>query len=146
MNNWKNDPDRRMKEFALDIVTEAINKLCRDQAPFVSLADTIKVINDWFKKGKEINAIKYKPCCSRRCMLGSCATREAGGCYHTCGLVDAEKTCLSLMEGTSYRQKGGIIYIPGRLVPLEGDEKAEIENQLANIRERLKEYEINDEA
>jgi hypothetical protein len=50
MQNWKNDPDRRMKEFALDILIEGINKLCREHAPYVSLKDTVEVIDDWFKR------------------------------------------------------------------------------------------------
>lgn len=87
---------------------------------------------------------KYKPCCSKTCLVSGCETNELGGCYCVCRLVDAENTCLGLLEGKFFRQGGGIIYIPGRLVPLVGPEKEETEKELIIIRERLKSYEIKE--
>ncbi len=91
--------------------------------------------------------MKYKPCCSSRCLLGTCETRDNGGCYCVCRWKDAESTCISLLEGRSFRHGGGIIYEPNRIpVPLKGDEKDQISQQLEAIRERLKKYETpNDE-
>lgn len=42
-------------------------------------------VSPTFKFGDEM---KYKPCCGMRCMLGNCETRDSGGCYCTCRLVD----------------------------------------------------------
>ncbi len=87
--------------------------------------------------------MKYKNCCDRSCLLSHCETRNNGGCYCVCRLKDAENTCISLLEGKSYRSGVGIIYEPGRHKPLtEGEEKEKTLQQLANIRMRLKEYEI----
>jgi hypothetical protein len=87
---------------------------------------------------------KYKGCCGKRCMVHGCKIKDSGGCYCVCRLKDAENQCLNLLDGQSYRQNGGIIYVPGRYQPLEGDERKETETQLENIRSRLKEYEIKE--
>lgn len=85
---------------------------------------------------------QYTLCCNSVCLLGNCKTREAGGCYCVCRLKDAESSCISLIEGKSYRKNGCIIYENGRIaIPLEGKEKEEVEEQLKNIREILKRYE-----
>lgn len=42
--------------------------------------------------------MKYKPCCGRRCLLGNCETRESGGCYCVCQLVDHINTLEQLIK------------------------------------------------
>lgn len=32
--------------------------------------------------------MKWKPCCDKRCCVGNCEIREAGGCYCVCRLYD----------------------------------------------------------
>lgn len=89
--------------------------------------------------------MKYKPCCDLRCLLSKCETRDCGGCYCVCRLKDFEKSCLSLLEGRSYRSSGCIIYEPGRTpIPLEGEEKEKVLADLEHIRNKLKTYETND--
>ncbi len=86
---------------------------------------------------------KYKPCCSTVCLVLGCETRSAGGCYCVCRLKDHESTCLRLLDGTEFRKNGARIYDPGRTpIPLEGDEKEDLEKELAEVRRRLKEYEL----
>lgn len=83
----------------------------------------------------------YTPCCNTVCLLGNCETRENGGCYCVCRLKDAESSCISLLEGKSYRKNGGIIYEPRRIpIPLVGEEKNQVEDNLKTIRERIKSY------
>lgn len=87
--------------------------------------------------------MKYKPCCNRRCLLGHCETREAGGCHCVCYLKDAEHTIESLIDGRTYKVGDGIIFDPRRpRKPLEGERKDEALKQLEEIKSRLKEYEI----
>lgn len=89
--------------------------------------------------------MKYKTCCARRCMVHGCDTKDNGGCYCLCRLKDREHTLLSLLDGTSYREKGFIIYEPGRIkTPLGGFEKDNATKDLDEVRKRIKEYEINE--
>lgn len=86
--------------------------------------------------------MKYKSCCTSRCLLGTCETRDNGGCYCVCRLKDHEKTQLSLIEGSSYAHKGMVIYEPGKkTVPTPEDVKR-YQERLGVIRTKLKEYEI----
>lgn len=87
---------------------------------------------------------KYKPCCNRRCLVNGCEIKDKGGCYCVCRLKDSENQCLNLLDGQSYRENEGIIYVPGRYQPLEGKEKQEIEMALEQICSKLREYEINE--
>jgi len=43
--------------------------------------------------------MKYKPCCGSRCLLGYCETRENGGCYCVCRLIDHIHTLEGLING-----------------------------------------------
>lgn len=87
--------------------------------------------------------IKYKPCCDKRCGVSGCKTKEDGGCYCLCRLKDAKSTMLSLLDGTSYRWNGGIIYEPGRIkIPLDGLEKQNARKELEKIIEKIKTYEV----
>ncbi len=52
----------------------------------------------------------YKSCCNRRCLLGTCKVRDAGGCYCVCLLVDQINTLESCISGI-HLDYGGI-YIP----------------------------------
>ncbi len=88
---------------------------------------------------------KYKPCCENRCLVHGCETKEYGGCYCLCRLKDAENHCIGLLEGTHFRQGGGIIYVPGRMIPLEGPEKISVENELIMIRSKIKAFENENE-
>lgn len=89
--------------------------------------------------------MKYKSCCGRRCLLGSCETRDVGGCYCVCCLKDLESSLTNIISGSTYRQGNGIIYIPGREIPLKGKEKEETLKELDEVREKLKKYEIKEE-
>jgi hypothetical protein len=53
---------------------------------------------------------EYKPCCTRRCLLANCKTRNAGGCSCVCDLVDAIHNLEMVIEGTLVGQ--GCIYFP----------------------------------
>jgi hypothetical protein len=87
--------------------------------------------------------MKYKPCCSKRCLLGRCEIRENGGCYCLCSLKDHENTLLSLLDGTSYRFENGIIYDPNRIPsPLGGFERKNAEELLERVRAKIKTYEV----
>lgn len=89
--------------------------------------------------------MKYKPCCGRRCLLASCKTREAGGCYCLCRLKDMEGSLISMLKGHSYRCGPGVIYQPGRNVPLEGEEKEKVIQDLEKVRQMFKKYERENE-
>jgi hypothetical protein len=78
-------------------------------------------------------------------MLGGCKTRDSGGCYCICKLKDFESSLLSQLKGNTVRFGAGTIYRPGDFPPLEGEEKEKVEKQLAEIRARLKKYEVNSE-
>jgi hypothetical protein len=59
----------------------------------------------------------YKPCCESTCLLGKCDTREAGGCYCICRLVDrinGLKRCINPGENGRdiYYSTGAAIYYP----------------------------------
>ncbi len=89
------------------------------------------------------NEFKYKPCCGRRCLLGSCETRESGGCYCLCRLKDHENTLNDLLSGKVFQKDVGIIYIPNKTqIPLTGEEREEIIKKLEKLKIKLKEYEI----
>lgn len=75
-------------------------------------------------------------------MLGSCKTREAGGCYCVCSLKDYENTLVNLLEGKACRYGIGIIYNPNREpTPLTGEEKEKTLKELDEVRSKLKDYE-----
>lgn len=44
--------------------------------------------------------MKYKSCCNRRCLLANCVTRESGGCYCVCSIMDHILTLEDLINGT----------------------------------------------
>ncbi len=54
--------------------------------------------------------MKYKPCCKRRCLLGSCEIRESGGCYCVCRLVDNINIMKGVIDGTILDH--GCLFIP----------------------------------
>ena len=85
----------------------------------------------------------YKPCCGKRCMVGGCEIRDAGGCYCVCRLKDHESTLLDLLDGSAYAEGTCIIHAPcKKALPLNGFEKEHREKQLKSVREKLKTYEI----
>ncbi len=87
--------------------------------------------------------MKYTPCCSSRCLLGTCKTRNLGGCYCVCRLKDWEDTLMGIIEGRIERFGPGIVYNPNRIpVPLEAEELEKTTKELEEVRRRLKEYEI----
>ena len=86
--------------------------------------------------------MKYKPCCDRRCLLGCCEIREAGGCYCVCRLKDHECSLERALEGTVSIKNDSFIYIPGKYIALDEDEKKDVLEKLKKVREKLKEYEI----
>lgn len=79
------------------------------------------------------------------CGLGNCATRDAGGCYCLCRLKDGKSMLLSLLDGTSCRINGCVVYEPGRIrTPLGGFEKDNALKELASVREKIKTYELHE--
>ncbi len=87
---------------------------------------------------------KYKPCCSNRCLLGNCETRDDGGCYCLCRLKDSEHNLMNVLEGRTCLKNGLFIYSPNIIPkPIEGEEKEKIEKRLQDVRDKIKEY-LND--
>jgi hypothetical protein len=91
--------------------------------------------------------MKYKPCCVRRCGVGGCKTREQGGCYCICRLIDAIHMTKNIIEGKSFRKNGMIVtpaadlrkeYLPG----LTKEAKKVEEELLEEFEAKLKEYEL----
>jgi hypothetical protein len=78
--------------------------------------------------------------------VGGCSTREEGGCYCVCRLKGSESTLLFILEGKAYvGDGGGIIYETNRdPIPLIGDEKEKTLQELKEVREKLKSYEITE--
>lgn len=83
-------------------------------------------------------------------MLGSCKTRDAGGCYCICRLIDSIETCKSILSGDSFKR--GSIYIPpGKfrdkfIATLSDEEKSEdmkfAAEELIKLQEILKNHEV----
>jgi hypothetical protein len=72
----------------------------------------------------------YKPCCDKRCLLVNCETRNKGGCYCVCALVDAESTLTKLLDGT----------FSSIAIPLSGEERQKFELQLKSVTEKIEKY------
>lgn len=81
-----------------------------------------------------------------RCCVGGCSTQEAGGCYCVCRLKGSESTLVSLLEGKAYLGVGGgIIFETNRApTPLVGHEKEKTLQELKEVREKIKSYEITE--
>ncbi len=54
----------------------------------------------------------YKPCCELACLVAGCKTRESGGCYCLCKLIDKKNdlTSNSIIAKTVFNNRGGEIY------------------------------------
>lgn len=93
---------------------------------------------------EEISKKKYKPCCDLRCIRSFCPTRDLGGCNCVCRLKDAERNCLGILDGTLINCGiYGFTYNPNVIpVPLVNEEKEKILNQIKNIQDKLKKYEL----
>ena len=85
---------------------------------------------------------KYKPCCDLKCLNGRCETRENGGCYCLCRMIDRESSLLLALEGALSRKEGYSIYVPGRYIEVSQDEKNKLTKELYQLREKIKKYEI----
>jgi hypothetical protein len=88
--------------------------------------------------------MKYKPCCGTRCLLGNCDTREAGGCYCVCRLVDAKHSCEKVLDGSMFVKNNALIYVPGHYTDLTEEERANALHDLEEINLKLKDYETLD--
>ena len=97
--------------------------------------------------------MKYKPCCDRRCLKGNCQTRDHGGCYCVCRIIDAIGGLELAVEGRMVA--GGSVYIPDtaeRLAYIERHKAQEIDFRenvapqlLRDYKNKLKEYYIRPE-
>lgn len=56
--------------------------------------------------------MKYKPCCDRRCLLGTCKIRDNGGCYCLCRYFDHLNTLESGLNGNIIFYGEGNVYYP----------------------------------
>lgn len=87
--------------------------------------------------------MKYKPCCDIRCLVGNCQIREAGGCVCVCRLKGVERYCLSILDGTLPRF-GEAFLRPNETFTPSLEEVEKTNEELRQIREKLKEYEVAD--
>ena len=56
--------------------------------------------------------VRYKACCNTTCLVSRCETREAGGCYCVCRLVDQIHNLEQVIEGVVVGL--GCIYLPSQ--------------------------------
>ena len=55
-------------------------------------------------------SMKYKPCCGSTCLLAHCETRDHGGCYCICRLIDHIESLKDTIASILIEE--GSIYIP----------------------------------
>lgn len=101
---------------------------------------------------------KYKPCCDKICSLGTCKTRDEGGCYCLCRLFDHLGQMKSILNGNTVYVHGGFVYFPEKetakeylnRIPEEKRNEHEqyvktIPGMIFDIEKRIKNYEVDDE-
>lgn len=97
------------------------------------------------------NKLKYKPCCGRRCLNFTCETRENGGCYCLCRLIDYIHTLEDIIHDRGVIKYGRIYLLPGSFEKfkenMNEEEKIEREKEkewakkeLENCNNSFKEY------
>jgi hypothetical protein len=85
---------------------------------------------------------KYNPCCDRRCLVYGCKTKETGGCYCVCRLIDAKNDYERILEDNEFTvQEVGIIHFPREIYPICEETKQKNLKNLEDINRRIKEYE-----
>jgi hypothetical protein len=99
--------------------------------------------------------MKYKSCCSTRCLVHGCSIRENGGCYCVCRLHDHVNDLKSFLDGRTLFISGGTVYIPDderrkksweHLSEKEKEEHLDfmkkVPDMLVQAKQKLKEYEV----
>lgn len=103
--------------------------------------------------------VRYKACCGATCMVAGCETKDAGGCYCVCRLMDAKNSLEMIIDGKMLTYRGGQIWIPDEKSRSDEFENWSLDDQNEHIDYRvniapqllqetiakLKEYEITDE-
>ncbi len=88
----------------------------------------------------------YKPCCGRTCLLGGCDTRDAGGCYCVCRLIDGINMHKKLLAGKAVYSDGAIAWGPAiEKKILSEEERTNFTEVLKSLEKHLEKYKLRRE-